>query len=155
MSAVSTDQTERVGVHAVSFILADFGWFPKEAARPDYGVDLFVETSTEDGRPSGRLLAVQVKSRSNYLSARGGGTLYVDQAHVDYWRGYSVPVIVVLYDRTPESRTGRWSRRKPSSRRAEDGSSPSPPTRPSMSERSSTLRVSRPRSQSQTTRRAL
>jgi uncharacterized protein DUF4365 len=60
MRSVSTDQTERVGVEAVRFAFADLGWYPKEAERPDYGVDLFVETSDEDGRPSGRLLGVQV-----------------------------------------------------------------------------------------------
>ena len=98
MCGVSTDQTERVGVHAVSFILADLGWFPKELARPDYGVDLWVETATEDGRPSGRHLAVQIKSGSSYVSAGGGGTLYVDHAHVQYWNGYSIPVIVVVYN---------------------------------------------------------
>src|SRR5437764_15391193 len=106
MRGVSTDQTERVGVHAVSYRLAQLGWFPKEAARPDYGVDLFVETSTASGRPSGRLLAVQVKSGSSYITAGGGGTLYIDQEHVDYWNGYSVPVVIVLYD--PEAETAYW-----------------------------------------------
>jgi len=85
-------------VEAVRYALADLGWFPKEAERPDYGVDLFVETSNETGRPSGRLLDVQVKSGSSYIAAGGGGTLYVDQAHVEYWTGYSLPVMVVLYD---------------------------------------------------------
>ena len=92
-------------MHAVSYMLAEFGWFPKEAARPDYGVDLFVETATDDGRPSGRLLAVQIKSGASYLAA-GGGTLYVDQAHADYWGGFSIPVVVVLYD--PADRVAYW-----------------------------------------------
>ena len=85
MRDVSTDQTERVGVEAVRFAFAELGWFPKEAERPDYGVDLFVETSDQDGRPSGRLLGVQVKSGSSYLAANGDGALYANEAHVDYW----------------------------------------------------------------------
>jgi uncharacterized protein DUF4365 len=61
MQPVSTDQTERVGVEAVRAIFARLGWFVREPVRPDYGIDLFVETS-EDRGPTGRLLAVQVKS---------------------------------------------------------------------------------------------
>jgi hypothetical protein len=103
---VSTDQTERVGVEAVRYLFAELGWFPKEAVRPDYGVDLFVETSNEHGRPSGRLLGVQVKSGSSYVSAAGGGTLYVGQRHVDYWTGFAILVIVVVYD--PGARVAYW-----------------------------------------------
>jgi hypothetical protein len=106
MSRVSTNQTERVGVEAVRLAFAELGWFPKEAERPDYGVDLFVETSDEDGRPSGRLLGVQVKSGSSYFAANGDGVLYVDEAHIEYWLRYSLPVVVAVYD--PQTRSASW-----------------------------------------------
>lgn len=103
---MSTDQTERVGVEAVRLIFAQLGWFVREPARPDHGVDLFVEGS-DGGRPSGRLLAVQVKSGRSYL---GGGdadiSLRTDQKHVNYWIGHSLPVVVVLYD--PDAECAYW-----------------------------------------------
>lgn len=107
MNRVSTDQTERVGVEAVRFLFADLGWFAKEAVRPDYGVDLFVETSDNRGRPTGRLLAIQVKSGQSYIGAADvESPLYVSQAHIDYWMGYSIPVLVVLYD--PNAHRAYW-----------------------------------------------
>lgn len=104
--SVSTDQTERVGVEAVRLLFAELGWFVREPARPDYGVDLFVETS-DGGRPSGRLLAVQVKSGTSYVG-RGDAdmTFRADQRHIDYWMNHSLPVVLVLYD--PEQRQAYW-----------------------------------------------
>jgi len=98
MRTVSTDQTEREGVEAVRFALAKLGWFPKEPERPDRGVDLFVESSDEKGRPGGRLLGVQVKSGPSYFNAEGDGVIYTDHDHVDYWMNYALPVLVVAYD---------------------------------------------------------
>jgi hypothetical protein len=62
-------------------------------------VDLFVETSDENGRPSGRLLGVEVKSVSSYIAASGDGVPYVDDAHIDYWMSCSLPVVAVVYHR--------------------------------------------------------
>lgn len=104
--AVSTEQTEIQGLEAVRSAFADLGWFLKEAAGPDWGIDLFVETATEDGHPSGRLLGVQVKSGPSYVLANGDGVIYPEQRHVDYWRGYSLPVIVTVYD--PTARASYW-----------------------------------------------
>jgi hypothetical protein len=98
MSGVSSDQTERVGVDAVRLAFSRLGWFPRETERPDYGVDLFVETATDDGRPTGRHLAVQVKSGTSYIGASGDGVVRPDQAHIEYWQGYSMPIIVAVYD---------------------------------------------------------
>jgi hypothetical protein len=103
---VSTDQTERVGVEAARHRFAQLGWFCRESVSPDYGIDVFVETADTDGRPNGRLLGVQVKSGSSYLAASGGGIVYVDQSHVDYWSGFSLPVIVVVYN--PDADVMYW-----------------------------------------------
>ena len=103
---MATDHTERVGIDAARLAFSELGWFPKEAERPDYGVDLFVETAGANGRPSGRLFGVQVKSGSSYIAASGDGVIYPDQAHIDYWKGYSIPVIVTVYD--PKARVAYW-----------------------------------------------
>jgi hypothetical protein len=103
---MSTNQTERVGVEAVRHAFAQLGWFIREPVRPDYGVDVFVETSKDD-RPTGRLLAVQVKSGASYVGeGEGDITFRADQSHVDYWRGHSLPVIVVLHD--PRTSVTYW-----------------------------------------------
>jgi hypothetical protein len=103
---VSKDQTETLGVNEVRAAFARLGWFPKDAERPDYGVDAFVETADDDGTPSGRLLAVQVKSGSSYITGHGDGVVYPEQRHIDYWSGYSLPVIVVVYD--PDADAAYW-----------------------------------------------
>jgi hypothetical protein len=103
---VPGDQTERVGVDAVRLAFSRLGWFPREAERPDYGVDLFVETATDDRRPSGRLLGVQVKSGSSYIGGSGDGVVRPDQAHIGYWQGYSLPVIIAVYD--PDTEVVCW-----------------------------------------------
>jgi hypothetical protein len=59
---------------------------------------MFVESVDAEGRPTGRLLGVQVKSGSSYLGGSEAGIVYVGQGHVDYWTSFSLPVIVVLYD---------------------------------------------------------
>jgi hypothetical protein len=112
MRGASTDQTERVGVEAVRPAFAELGWFPKEAERPDYGVDLFVETSDENGRPSGRLLGVEVKSVSSYIAASSDGVLYVDEAHIDYWMSCRFRSSLRSATAKPGRRTRRRSRRK-------------------------------------------
>src|SRR6185437_13754169 len=94
------------GVNEARAAFARLGWFPKDAERPDHGVDLFVETANEDGRPSGRLLGVQAKSGTSYLLASGDGVVRPEQRHIEYWGGYSLPVIVVVYD--PEARLVYW-----------------------------------------------
>lgn len=103
---MSTDQTEILGVNEARAAFARLGWFPKDAERPDNGVDMFVETANEDGRPSGRLLGVQVKSGTSYLVASGDGVVRPEQRHIEYWSGYSLPIIVVVYD--PEAGLAYW-----------------------------------------------
>jgi len=104
---VSTDQTERAGVEAVRAIFAKLGWFVREPVRPDYGVDLFVETADSDGRPTGRLFALQVKSGTSYVGAGDDDiVLRIDQTHIDYWHGHSLPVAVVIYD--PDNEKAHW-----------------------------------------------
>lgn len=64
---MSSDLTERVGVERVrAAFVGELGWYPREPERPDYGIDLYIECA-DDGRPNGRLLAVQVKTGGSYL----------------------------------------------------------------------------------------
>jgi hypothetical protein len=58
--------------------------------------------------PTGRLLALQIKSGKSYFGRRGtdGITYYGDPAHLDYWFRHSLPVVVVLYH--PVEKKAYW-----------------------------------------------
>jgi len=99
VTAVSgTDLTERLGVFAVGLRAEQAGWAFRELPRPDRGVDAHIEART-DGRPDGRLVALQIKSGESRFREQvpGGWRFYIDASHLEYWRGYSMPVVLVLY----------------------------------------------------------
>lgn len=88
---------------------------PKE--RTDLGIDGEIEilADDEDGkrRGTGRLIAVQIKcghsffreEREDHFVFRG------EMKHLDYWLGFSVPVIVVICH--PDSREAYWAEINP------------------------------------------
>jgi hypothetical protein len=98
---------EGEGIRGVSFAFdRHFRWYPRELPRPDYGIDLFVEGSTDD-RPNGKFLAVQVKAGPSYFSeTTAEGIVFRDSRHRDYWLGYAMPVLVALYD--PDTQISYW-----------------------------------------------
>lgn len=71
----------------------------------DIGIDGFVQVTDDDGKPTGDVFGVQVKSGSSYLRA-SGGAVPVD-THRDLWRNASAPVIAVVHD--PATGTMWWS----------------------------------------------
>jgi hypothetical protein len=58
--------TERMGINAVEAIVLRLGWIFREQARPDFGIDALVEIC-EHGKPSGRLIALQIKSGESFF----------------------------------------------------------------------------------------
>ena len=99
--------TERIGVNAVAKKVHEaFGWIfrPQEQ---DFGIDGQIEV-VEGGIPTGKLIAVQIKSGPSYFSEPDAtGFLFRGELkHLDYWLQYDSPVIVVLYD--PSSDTAYW-----------------------------------------------
>jgi hypothetical protein len=103
----STDLKERLGVLAVGLRSEQAGWAFRELPRPDRGVDAHIEART-DGRPDGRLLALQIKSGESYFRqpVTGGWRFYIDSSHIDYWGNYSMPVLLVIYD--PNTDAAFW-----------------------------------------------
>jgi Domain of unknown function (DUF4365) len=75
---------------------------------PDYGVDLYVECARE-GRPTGRLFGVQIKTGPSYFSeeADSGVVFRGDAQHLVYWERHSLPVVLVLVD--PRDETMIWT----------------------------------------------
>lgn len=134
---MSTDQTERRGVEGVRALVANLGWYVREPVRPDYGVDLFVETAeASSGRPTGHLLALQVKSGNSYVGEDHTQiAIRPNHRQLDYWSGHVLPVVIAVFDpssgdafwqvvnaETVESTGEGWKVRVPRDQRLDEGS---------------------------------
>lgn len=62
----------------------------------DIGIDGFVQVTDDEGKPTGDVFAVQVKSGGSYLRATGGAVPVDD--HGELWKHASSPVIAVVHD---------------------------------------------------------
>ena len=99
--AHTTDRTERLGVNAVErLVTRDLGWIFREQHIGDYGIDAIVEARDESGRPTGRMLALQIKAGPHtQRRPRAAGWRYpVKARHERYWRHHALPVLLVLVD---------------------------------------------------------
>ncbi|MEV0601003.1 DUF4365 domain-containing protein [Streptomyces sp. NPDC050315] len=99
-----TRRTERAGVNAFRALMESAGHIFQEIdGGNDYGEDCYLSL-TENGRRTGDIVAVQVKSGVSYKQARG----YVIPCgkHVEDWARSRIPVIGVVYD--PEMRELYW-----------------------------------------------
>lgn len=90
--------TGRIGVHMCGAMFEEHDFIFREEAIEDYGIDAIIETK-EDGVPSGKLIAVQIKSGESYFSKQDENHIvyYIDNKHRDYWINHSLPVIIALY----------------------------------------------------------
>lgn len=100
-------QTERLGVAALDYFFSANGWMFREQTTHDYGIDAHVEI-VQDGRPTGKLIALQIKSGISFFSeeTEAGYVYRTDEKHVSYWVEHSMPVVLVLYH--PESKQQYW-----------------------------------------------
>jgi hypothetical protein len=105
---VDREQTERLGIATVQLIFTELGWTFREQPVSDFGIDAQVEFKEGD-RPTGRLLALQIKSGASYFKRRGQGYVYHgSQRHLDYWTNHSLPVFIILHD--PDSKLTLWQK---------------------------------------------
>jgi hypothetical protein len=104
------EQTGLIGVNAVEGIfLKDFGWLFRPQTISDWGVDAHVEVKV-DGDPTGRLLALQIKSGKAYFKHEKDDyyVFYGKMKHLWYWQNNSLPVVLVLHN--PETDETLWVR---------------------------------------------
>lgn len=106
--SLSTAIRGRIGVNAVERAVLEIGWLFRELPTSDFGIDGQIEIVDDSGNPTGRLIAVQIKSGPSYLKEKtsAGFIFRGEPRHLSYWGQYSLPVIVVLHD--PESGTCYW-----------------------------------------------
>ena len=99
---------DRVGVHAAGEVFARWGWAFRELHESDFGIDVMVEPFT-GGRPSGRYVALQVKSGRSWFSRKvSGGWVFRERhtRHLHYWLSCCLPVVLLLHD--PDSGKTYW-----------------------------------------------
>ena len=89
---------ERAGVAYVDRLCSEAKQAWRELNRTDVGIDGHVEL-VENGRSTGKLVGVQIKSGSSFV--RRSGEEFVFKASRDnfgYWARYCLPVLGVVYD---------------------------------------------------------
>ncbi len=111
MPARKFDPTERLGINAVEKVVTgEFQWIWREQSVADFGIDAHIEAVDSNGKPTGNLFGVQVKSGPSYF--RGTGPIvpfYVDEEHIKYWCQHTLPVLLILYDPETENMIWQWA----------------------------------------------
>jgi hypothetical protein len=94
-----TDQISRRGLSLLQQVVLDAGHIFREQPISDYGIDAHIEIK-EGSKPTGRLIAVQVKSGSSYFSREEETGFWhsISDRHRELWLNHSLPVILVLCD---------------------------------------------------------
>jgi len=100
--------TDRVGVNAVErIVVKDLGWIFREQPIVDMGIDAHVE-KVEKGNPSGKLLALQIKTGASHFIDKGDHLVFYGKLrHLNYWTGHSLPVLLIAH--LPESDETFWA----------------------------------------------
>lgn len=100
-------KTDRLGISKLDTYFSSNGWLFREQFPHDYGIDAQVEIVSE-GKPTGDLIAIQVKSGPSYFSDETDTEIIyrTDDKHIEYWSRHSLPVIIVLYH--PERDNCYW-----------------------------------------------
>lgn len=88
-------------------VARELQWLFREQMPSDLGIDAQIEV-LRNGKSSGRLLALQIKSGDSYFrEQRGEGIVYRDdQRHLEYWLNHSLPVVLVIC--RPETGEAYW-----------------------------------------------
>ena len=99
MKAPDSSRTERLGVSIAMQKFESLGFAFREQTQRDFGIDAHAEL-IEFGQPTGRILAIQLKTGSSYFSELGedGFVFRTDQEHAEYWLNHSLPVLICLCD---------------------------------------------------------
>lgn len=100
---MSNPTIDRIGVSKLETLFAQSGWFFREQFVKDYGIDAQVEV-VENDKPTGQLIAIQIKSGESYFSESDESTITYrpDSKHIEYWLRHDLPVIITLFNPTED-----------------------------------------------------
>jgi len=89
---------DRTAINHLEKITISFKWMWREQPLLDHGIDGHIEIC-ENGKPTGKLIAVQSKGGESYFYRRKDGklTISLELRHILYWVEYALPVIVIGY----------------------------------------------------------
>lgn len=92
-------RTEREGISAVGHSFTKLQWLFREQPVSDFGIDAQVEI-VKNGKATGRLLALQIKSGSSFFAKVKKGKVIFrgDKKHLNYWLEHSLPVVLILHN---------------------------------------------------------
>lgn len=92
---------EPIAFAIVERVFSAWGWV-FTAQRADFCIDAVTEEVTGDSL-TGRLVALALKAGTAYFRepVTGGWLFRGDNAHLLYWLGHSLPVVILLYDPGP------------------------------------------------------
>ncbi len=108
MKSGPSEAVSEAGVGWLRFAIANrLGWIFREQSNQDKGVDAHVE-EVVDGQATGRLIGLQIKSGASWTRERGEKEFVFrgDFEHLTYWRGHSLPIILVIFD--PNAEDAYW-----------------------------------------------
>lgn len=93
-------QPERLGIAAVMTAMAKRGQIWRETPHSDIGIDGQIEHVGVEGKVTGRILAVQVKSGGSFFlhDDHTAWHFYPDEKHRMYWERFPVPVLLCLHN---------------------------------------------------------
>ena len=94
--------TEQDGVLAFASFVNKCQCIWRSTPNADVGIDGQIEYVDAEGKCTGQIVAVQVKSGASYLSDQDEDAILFrpDAKHVHYWREFPVPVLLVIFDPT-------------------------------------------------------
>jgi hypothetical protein len=110
VASFPTDDIGRSGVHGVGLLVTrELRWKFREQHESDLGIDAQVEVM-DHNQSLGQLLALQIKAGKSFFreraAAKPGWVFRPGRRHVEYWLGYTLPVLIVLYDE--DSHSAYW-----------------------------------------------
>jgi len=99
-AALVSTHVGRAGVHALARLVESRGHAFREHFVHDLGIDAHIELFDHYGNPTGRFVAVQIKSGSSYFRGcrENLAAYHFAERHRTYWQQHQMPVILVLHD---------------------------------------------------------
>jgi hypothetical protein len=108
----ATFAVDGLGVGTARTEFGRWGWAFREQPVPDFGIDAHVEP-VADGRPLGRLIALQIKAGPSYFAQAvpGGWQYRGSDPHLRSWLRHSLPVVLLFHN--PASSVTYWAHVNP------------------------------------------